>query len=69
MTTPTKTPTPGYTQANRARGEALIRQAPYVGFHLRRPCLEHQIADWLAAEAEVDAMLTFHPANHIADVP
>ncbi len=60
MSIPPKTPTPGYTQADRAHREELIRNAAYLRFHLRRPCVEHQIADWLAAEAEVDAMLTFH---------
>jgi len=39
----------------------LIRQAAYSRSQLRRPCIEHQTEDWLAAEAEVDAMLTFHP--------
>ncbi len=58
---PPKTPTPGYTQADRAHRVELIQKAAYARFLLRRPCVENQIADWLAAEAEVDAMLTFHP--------
>jgi|HubBroStandDraft_1064217.scaffolds.fasta_scaffold906932_2 hypothetical protein len=51
----------GYTMAERNYREELIRQAAYSRSQLRRPCIEHQTEDWLAAEAEVDAMLTFHP--------
>ncbi len=55
-------PTPtSYRQAEREHREELIRKAAYDRYELRRPCAEHEIADWLAAEAEVDAMLTFHP--------
>jgi hypothetical protein len=49
-----------YTPADRKHREELIRRAAYARSQLRRPCIEHQIEDWLAAEAEVDAMLTFH---------
>jgi hypothetical protein len=63
MSTQAGTPTAAYTQADRQHREDLIRKAAYARFVLRRPCVEHQIADWLAAEAEVDAMLTFHPEN------
>jgi hypothetical protein len=52
---------PPCRQAEQLHREELIRKAAYRRFELRRPCLEHQTADWLAAEAEVDAMLTFHP--------
>jgi len=55
-----KTPIHAYTPADRKHREELIRQAAYARSQLRRPCIEHQIEDWLAAEAEVDAMLTFH---------
>ena len=61
MSTPPATPTPAYTQADRQHREDLIRKAAYARFEHRRPSVEHQIADWLAAEAQVDAMLTFHP--------
>jgi hypothetical protein len=52
---------PGCTMAERAYREELIRQAAHARWLLRRPCVEHETEDWLAAEAEVDAMLTFHP--------
>jgi hypothetical protein len=61
MATLPQTPASAYTQADRQHREELIRKAAYVRSQLRRPCVEHQIADWLAAEAQVDAMLTFHP--------
>ncbi len=63
MSTLPKAPTLAYTQADRDHREDLIREAAYLRFHLRRPCVEHQTADWLAAEAEIDAMLTFHPKS------
>jgi len=49
--------------ARRAHRQELIQKAAYERFQLRRPCVEHEIADWLAAEAQVDAMLTFHPPS------
>jgi hypothetical protein len=61
MPTPPRTPIPAYTQADREHREELIRRAAYARFERRRPSVEHQIADWLAAEAQIDAMLTFHP--------
>jgi hypothetical protein len=54
---------PPYRMAERQFRDDLIRKAAYRRFELRRPCVEHQTADWLAAEAEVDAMLTFHPRS------
>lgn len=54
---------PCYSQADREHREELIRRAAYARSQRRRPCVEHQIEDWLAAEAEVDAMLTFHPGQ------
>jgi hypothetical protein len=51
MSTPAATPTSVYTQADRHHREELIRSSAYARFELRRPCIEHQIADWLAAEA------------------
>jgi hypothetical protein len=50
-----------YSQADREYREGLIRRAAYARSQLRRPCIEHQTEDWLAAEAQVDAMLTWHP--------
>lgn len=49
--------------AEQQQRDDLIRKAAYRRFELRRPSVEHQTADWLAAEAEVDAMLTFHPQS------
>jgi hypothetical protein len=56
-----KPPIAACTPAERAYREELIRQAAYFRYQLRRPSIEHQTEDWLAAEAQVDAMLTFHP--------
>jgi hypothetical protein len=52
---------PVYTPADRQYREDLIRAAAYLRSQQRRPCTEHQAEDWLAAEAQIDAMLTFHP--------
>jgi hypothetical protein len=63
MAIPQTTSVPAYTQADRQYREELIRQAAYARSQLRRACVEHEIDDWLAAEAEIDAMLTFHPRH------
>ncbi len=52
---------PAYTQADRQYREDLIRDVAYARSQRRRPCVDQEIADWLAAEAEVDTLLTFHP--------
>ena len=61
MSIPPKSTIPAYTPSDRQYREDLIRKAAYLRSQLRRPCVEHQAEDWLAAEAQVDAMLTFHP--------
>jgi hypothetical protein len=61
MSTLPRTPVLAYTRADREYREELIRQAAYFRSRLCRPCTEHQTEDWAAAEAQVDAMLTFHP--------
>ena len=55
-----KTPIPAYSASDRQYREDLIRKGAYLRSQSRRPCAEHQAEDWLAAEAQVDAMLTFH---------
>jgi sporulation protein YlmC with PRC-barrel domain len=42
------------------RREAMIRQAAYFRSQLRGPCLTHETEDWLAAERQIDRMLTGH---------
>jgi hypothetical protein len=59
MSTLPKTPELAYTRADREFLEELIRQAAYFRSRLRRPRTERQAEDWLVAEAQVDAMLTF----------
>jgi hypothetical protein len=39
--------------------EEMIRQAAYFRAQQRqRSCMEHEVEDWLAAEKEIDGMLT-----------
>jgi hypothetical protein len=52
---------PCYTQAQRDYRVQLIRAAAYLRFRVRQGAVESETSDWLAAEAQVDAMLTFHP--------
>jgi hypothetical protein len=56
-------PPPAYSPADRQYREELIRERAYARSLLRRPCVEQETVDWLAAEAEVDALLTFHPRH------
>jgi len=42
--------------------EEMIRQAAYFRVQQRRgSCVEHELEDWLAAEKEIDGMLTCRP--------
>jgi len=43
-----------------AKREAMIRQAAYFRSQLRGSCLTHEAEDWLAAERQIDRMLTGH---------
>jgi len=43
-----------------AKREAMIREAAYFVSQQRRPCLTHEAEDWLAAERQIDRMLTGH---------
>jgi hypothetical protein len=39
--------------------DEMIRQAAYFrAQQRRRACVEHEVEDWLAAEKEIDGMLT-----------
>jgi sporulation protein YlmC with PRC-barrel domain len=40
--------------------EEMIRRAAYFRSQLREPCLTHEAEDWLAAERQIDRMLTGH---------
>jgi Protein of unknown function (DUF2934) len=61
MSNLSKPSTPTYTQADRDYREAMIRQAAYFRSELRRACIDQEAEDWLVAERQVDAVLTFHP--------
>jgi len=61
MSIPQTPSIPAYTQADRQYREDLIRDVAFARSLQRRPCVDQEIADWLAAEAEVDTLLTFHP--------
>ena len=54
--------TPQYKPAGHQYREELIRQAAYFRAQQRqRACVEHEVEDWLAAEIEIDGMLTIRP--------
>ena len=63
MSIPQTPSIPAYSAADRQYREDLIRERAYARSQLRRPCIEQETLDWLAAEAEVDALLTFHPRH------
>jgi hypothetical protein len=51
---------PHCTPIDPVRREEMIRQAAYFRSQLRGPCLTHESEDWLAAERQIDRMLTGH---------
>ena len=54
--------TPECKPAGNQYREELIRQAAYFRARQRqRACVEHEVEDWLAAEREIDGLLTFRP--------
>jgi hypothetical protein len=62
MSTAHTTPTPADAPPGPQYREEMIRQAAYFrAEQRRRHCVEHEVADWLAAEQEVDEMLIRHP--------
>ena len=57
-TIPLRTATP----AGQEYRQEMIRQAAYFRAQQRlRSSAEHELEDWLAAEKEIDGMLTFRP--------
>lgn len=55
---PVKNGMPPSAPADPAKREAMIRQAAYFMSQQRGPCLTHEAQDWLAAERQIDRMLT-----------
>jgi sporulation protein YlmC with PRC-barrel domain len=60
MPAPVKCGLPPSPPADPAMREAMIRQAAYFMSQQRGPCLTHEAQDWLAAERQIDRMLTGH---------
>lgn len=60
MPAPVKNGVPPGAPVDPAKREAMIRQAAYFMSQQRGPCLTHEAEDWLAAERQIDRMLTGH---------
>ena len=57
---PVKNGMPPCAPTDPAKREAMIRQAAYFVSQQRGPRLTHEAEDWLAAERQIDRMLTGH---------
>ena len=60
MPAPAQSGMPHCAPIDPVRREEMIRQAAYFRSQMRGPCLTHESEDWLAAEQQIDRMLTGH---------